>query len=296
MREIVIGSRGSTLALAQADIVARALLALDPGLLLRREIIVTNGDRSQASDAPMNAGGEKGVFAREIEAALLDGSIDLAVHSMKDLPSILPSGLVIGAVPRRDDPRDVLLGKPLDELPSRSKVGTSSSRRAVLLKEMRPDLDCVPIRGNVDTRIAKLKNGEYDAIALAAAGLSRLGRTGEIAQYFDPAFFIPDPGQGMLAVEIRGADNDLAALVKRIGDPETEVASQVERGFQAELGTGCSAPVGAWACVIPDENKIIFRAFLAHDNGEIIRYYSEFDKFSPEKFGRQAALEIKSRL
>ena len=191
-RTLTIGSRGSALALWQARHVAARLDAL--GVTTRLEIIKTTGDHLQTVSL-MQAGG-KGLFTKEIEEALLDGVVDLAVHSLKDLPTEMPPGLVIAAIPKREDPRDAMVGRRLDELPQGARVGTSSGRRAAQLRVLRPDLHIESIRGNVDTRIRKIKEGQYDAIVLAAAGLRRLSLEHEIAEIFSPEQICPAPGQG----------------------------------------------------------------------------------------------------
>ena len=194
---IVIGSRGSQLALWQARWVASRLAEL--GEETRIDIIKTKGD--QVQDVPLGQMGSKGLFTKEIEDALLDGSIDLAVHSLKDMPTELPAGLVLAAIPQREDVRDALVGRRLAELPLGARVGTGSLRRAAQLRALRPDLDVAGIRGNVDTRLRKLDEGQYDAIMLAAAGLRRLEWTARISQYFEAEEICPAVGQGALAIE-----------------------------------------------------------------------------------------------
>src|SRR3982751_1870674 len=196
---LTIGSRGSHLALWQAHYVAKQLTKL--GIESHIEIIKTTGDHLQT--ASLAQAGGKGLFTKEIEEALLNGAIDLAVHSLKDLPTENPSGLCIAAVPEREDPHDAMAGKQLNELAKGARVGTSSGRRAAQLRRLRPDLHVEPIRGNVDTRLRKLKEGQYDAIMLAAAGLRRLGLEHEIAQIFSPEEICPAPGQGALAIQTR---------------------------------------------------------------------------------------------
>jgi len=188
---IVIGSRGSQLALWQARWVAARLAGF--GEETRIEIIKTTGDRVQ--DVPLGQVGSKGLFTKEIEDALLDGSIDMAVHSLKDMPTELPAGLVLAAIPEREDVRDALVGRTLSELAQGAKVGTGSLRRAAQLRALRPDLDVIGIRGNVDTRLRKLDEGQYDAIVLASAGLTRLGWAARISQYFDPSEICPAVGR-----------------------------------------------------------------------------------------------------
>lgn len=241
-RELIIGSRGSQLALWQARHVASRLHAL--GVSTRIEIIKTTGDRLQTA-LLVQAGG-KGLFTKEIEEALLARTIDLAVHSLKDLPTTVPAGLAIAAIPEREDPRDAMVGRTMKALPQAARVGTSSGRRAAQLRILRPDLDIQPVRGNVDTRLRKLKEGQYDAIVLAVAGLRRLGFESEIAEVLEPESICPAPGQGALAIETRIEDPafDLCAKLNHESSRQTVVC---ERALLAALGGGCQLPVGAFA-------------------------------------------------
>jgi len=211
-RELVIGTRGSALAIAQSEWVAAAIRRARPGLAIRIERIRTTGDRM--ADAPLAAAGGKGLFVKEIEEALLDGRIDLAVHSLKDVPAEVPAGLALGAFPEREDPRDVVVtrgGGPLGRLPEGAMVGTGSLRRQAQLLEARPDLRIVPIRGNVDTRLRKLDAGEVDAVILAAAGMRRLGLDARITEFLPPDRMVPAIGQGALAIELREREAARAA-------------------------------------------------------------------------------------
>jgi hydroxymethylbilane synthase len=203
MKAVVIGTRGSALALAQTEQVSRALRAVHPGLQVEVRRISTRGDR--ITDRPLAELGRNGVFVSDIESALRDGSIDLAVHSAKDLPSRLAPDMRLAAFLAREDPRDVLVsrGGPLAALPRGARVGTSSPRRAAQLRAVRPDLTLADVRGNVDTRLRRLAAGEYDALVLAGAGLVRLARAAEITEWLEPAVMIPAVGQGALAVEVR---------------------------------------------------------------------------------------------
>jgi len=243
---LIIGTRGSKLALAQTQWVADALRRAHPTLDIETRIIQTRGDASQAANVPLASFGEKGIFAKELEAALLAGEIDLAVHSMKDLEHTLPDGLVIAAVPPREDPRDALIGSTLDALPPGAKIGTGSVRRRALLLSRRPDLQMLEIRGNIDTRLRKWREGQYHAICLAVAGLNRLGLQENITEILDPDWFTPDPGQGALAIETRKDDSRLidltAPLITRDGIPVN-----LERNFLRAMGGGCKTPLGALA-------------------------------------------------
>jgi hydroxymethylbilane synthase len=239
-----IGTRGSALALAQSEHV-RSLLAKGEE---RHELvrIVTTGDREQ--DTSLSKMGGKGVFTKEIEAALLEGRIDLAVHSLKDLPTEETPGLAIGALLPREDPRDALLargGLRFESLPEGARVGTSSLRRKSQLLARRPDLVVLDLRGNVPTRIARLEAGLFDAIVLAMAGLRRLGMESEATEPFDEKAMLPAPGQGIVAVQIRSDDPATSAAVRRLHDAASEAEGTAERTFLAGLGGGCLVPVGA---------------------------------------------------
>src|SRR5580693_10271718 len=225
---IVIGSRGSQLALWQARHVAARLAEL--GAETRIEIIKTTGDK--ITDVPLAQVGGKGLFTKEIEEALLDGSADLAVHSLKDLPTELPAGLVLAAIPEREDPHDAMVGCSLADLRAGATVGTSSLRRAAQLRRLRPDLKVESVRGNVDTRLRKLDEGQYDAIVLAAAGLTRLGWSGRIAEFLEPEVMCPAVGQGALAVETRVGENACQAL----DHAPTRAAVTAERAVLSSLG------------------------------------------------------------
>ncbi|GIP39178.1 porphobilinogen deaminase [Paenibacillus sp. J31TS4] len=254
MRTIVIGSRQSALALTQTGQVIAQLEAIceREGLPFRFEIkkIVTRGDR--ILDVTLSKVGGKGLFVKEIEQAMLDGEIDMAVHSMKDVPSMRQPGLIIGAIPKRVDPRDCLIsrgGLGLDELPEGAKVGTSSLRRSAQLKACRPDLDIQWIRGNIDSRIRKLETEGFDAILLAAAGLIRMGWEDRISRYLPIEISLPAVGQGALAIECRSADEELLQLLSLYNDLDTHLAVRAERGFLARLNGGCQIPIGAYAII-----------------------------------------------
>jgi len=236
----VIGSRGSALALWQARHVAAKLEALGDGT--RIQIIKTSGDKIQ--DVPLAMAGGKGLFTKEIEEALLAGTIDLAVHSMKDLPAELPPGLTIAAIPEREDPRDALVGASLD---SAAKVGTSSLRRAAQLRAFRSSLVIETLRGNVDTRLRKLDEGRYDAIVLAAAGLRRLGWQDRIREIIPVEIMCPAGGQGALAIETRADSGPARELARKLDHAETRAAVEAERAFLATMGGGCQVPIGAYA-------------------------------------------------
>ncbi len=245
---IVIGTRGSALARWQAGEVGRLLRAAHPGLEVREQIIVTAGDRAQSAPAVPLEG--KGAWVEEIESALASGEIDVAVHSLKDVPAELRAGLAIVAVPTRADPRDAIVsrsGAGLDALPPGSRVGTSSLRRVCQLRAARADLTIEILRGNVDTRLRKIAEGVVDAGVLAAAGLDRLGFSSRIAERLDPARMLPAIGQGALALEARADDARVIALCRPLSDPAAEVTVAAERALLAGLGVGCRTPVAGHA-------------------------------------------------
>lgn len=241
-----LGTRGSALAVAQAGWVARAVEAAHPDLRVELVHIRTSGDRIQ--NRTLAEIGGKGLFVKEIEEALLEGRVDFAVHSMKDLPATLAAGLAIAAVPRREDPRDALVAtaRRIADLPRGARVGTASLRRALFLRHRRPDLDVVSLRGNVDTRLAKWRGGELDAIVLARAGLARLGLEVAEASPISPEEMLPAIGQGALALEAR-PDAPCAARLAALDDPATATAVSAERAFLAALGGDCTTPVAAHA-------------------------------------------------
>ncbi len=243
--KIVIGSRGSALALWQANHIAAELAKL--GAETSLTIIKTTGDK--ITDVPLANVGGKGLFTKEIEEALLDRSIDLAVHSLKDVPTALPAGLTLAAFPPREDPRDAWIGKPLAQMKAGERVGTSSLRRAAQLKALRPDLVIENLRGNVDTRLRKLDEGQYDAIVLAASGLKRLGWHERIQELIDPAVMCPAVGQGSLAIETREDDGVGYEFAKKLDDATTRAAVTAERSLLATLEGGCQVPIGAHATV-----------------------------------------------
>ena len=266
MQTITIGTRGSQLALWQAEYVKKCLNSHFPNLEISLQIIKTTGDSIQ--NRPL-VGLGKGVFTREIEFALLDGRIDLAVHSMKDLPTKLPDGLYIGAIPSREDPRDVLvsaLGLSLEELPEKAKIGTTSPRRRAQLIFLRPDLTVVGIRGNLDTRLRKLRETDIDGLILAAAGIKRLIGEEAITEYFDVDKMVPAPGQGALGIEIREDDDGMREFLNAINNVDAELAVATERAVLDRLGGGCQVPIGVHASIKDCELGII--GMVADCNGK----------------------------
>jgi hydroxymethylbilane synthase len=258
---LTIGSRGSQLALWQARWIQARLESF--GLECRLEIIHTTGDK--ITDVALSKVGTKGLFTKEIEEALLQGTIDLAVHSLKDMPTDLPAGLTLAAIPEREDPRDALVGARLADLPQQSRVGTSSLRRAAQLRGVRPDLEIENIRGNVDTRLRKLDEKQYDAIVLASAGLRRLGLEIRITELLDPSVMCPAVGQGALAVETRDDGGEAQQLCKQLDHRETRVAVTAERAVLAALGGGCQVPIGAYATV--EHDRIHLQAVIVSPDG-----------------------------
>ncbi|HTS76563.1 MAG TPA: hydroxymethylbilane synthase [Bryobacteraceae bacterium] len=285
---IVIGSRGSQLALWQARHVAAWLAKL--GAETRIEIIKTTGDK--ILDVPLAKVGGKGLFTKEIEEALLARSIDIAVHSLKDVPSDLPAGLTLSAIPQREDPRDALIGKPLAELGAGSKVGTSSLRRSAQLHALGRGIVTETLRGNVDTRLRKLDEGQYDAILLAAAGLLRLGWADRIRELIPVEIMCPAVGQGALAIETRDDGGDAQALVRRLDDEATRTAVTAERALLATLEGGCQVPIGGHAHVVGRD--VYLRSIVASPDGSrIVRGERSGD--DPQRVGEELGREMLDR-
>ena len=283
---LVIASRGSQLALWQARWVAGKLASM--GHECRIHIVKTTGDK--ITDVPLAKVGTKGLFTKEIEEELLEGRADLAVHSLKDLPTELPAGLVLAATPPREDPRDAIVGKRLAELPAGAKVGTSSLRRSAQLRKLRPDLRIESVRGNLDTRLRKLDEGQYDAILLAAAGLMRLGWEDRIAEILPVDAMCPAVGQGALAIETRekGAGYDAC---QALDDAATHVAVLAERGVLAALGGGCQVPIGSHAAV--EGGRVRVMGLVASPDGaEIVRAQGEGACEDAEAIGRGVGAEL----
>ncbi len=266
MSRIRIGTRGSALALWQANHVKQRLVELGHDVELRA--IVTSGDR--VLDRRLEAVGGKGAFLKEIEEAMLAHDVDLAVHSLKDVPTALAPELVLCAVLERADPRDALVssGPPLAALRPAAVVGTTSLRRQALLRALRPDLVLQDLRGNVDTRIRRLREGRFDAILLAVAGLVRLGRGGEVTEALDPRVFVPAPGQGAIALECRRDDQATRSAAAALDHPATASAVAAERSLLAALGGGCNVPLGAHAFV--DGSGLQLVAFVAATDGSVV--------------------------
>jgi hydroxymethylbilane synthase len=271
---LTFGTRTSALALWQTNYVMDRLRAAWPGLLCQIQPFSTQGDRTQAQNKPLPEIGGKGLFTQELEEALLRGTIDLAIHSLKDLPVADAPGLTVGAIPSREDVRDALVarnGWTLATLPPGAVVGTSSTRRTAQLLAARPDLTIKPIRGNVDTRIRKVQNGEYDATLLAAAGLRRLGLSEAVSEWLPLSTMLPAPGQGALAIQCRAEDADVLRLLAAIEDPLVRLAVTAERRFLQALGGGCSAPVAAYAQpVVAGQTRLHLDALVASTDGRTL--------------------------
>ena len=270
-RRVSVGTRGSTLALTQTNLVVSALQALHMRVDFTTHVIHTQGDRNQK--ASLHAIGGQGAFVGEIEAALLRGEIDLAVHSLKDMPAAKRPGLALHPALERQDPRDALVSRDnvgLMDLPAGARVGTGSARRLAQLKQLRPDLDIADIRGNVDTRLRKLDAGDYDAIVLASAGLLRLGLEHRVSQYFSIEDMIPAPGQGILAVQTRCDDRWLNEIVAAIVHRPTEVAARAERAFLARLEAGCQLPVAAHATADFAAQTLTLHTMLGSEDGRSV--------------------------
>jgi len=289
---LVIGARGSRLAVWQAEWVQARLNELAPALTVTLQRIKTSGDR--ILDVPLAAIGGKGLFVKEIEEALLREEIDLAVHSMKDVPTILPDGLSILCVPAREDPRDVLVSRDscsLDQLPKGSRIGTSSLRRQAQLLHYRPDLHIELLRGNLDTRLRKLHNGEYDAIVLAAAGLMRMGWSNKVTEYLPPEVSLPAIGQGALGLEGRRHDRFVETLVEKLEHRPTRTAVMAERALLKRLEGGCQVPIAAHATVKGD--TLIMDGLIASVDGRrLVRDTIQGPASEAESLGSQLAEKL----
>ena len=287
-----IGTRGSKLALAQSEWVKKEVQTRHPEVRVELVKIKTKGDK--ILDSPLSKIGGKGLFVKEIEDALLKNDVDLAVHSLKDVPAELQEGLKISVYPKREDPRDAFVSrhfKAVKDLPQGASVGTSSLRRSAQLLHMRPDLHIVPLRGNVDTRLRKLDSGDLQAIVLATAGLKRLGLSDRITTPLSPEAVLPAIGQGVLGLELRADDEKTRNLISFLNDPETELAARAERAFLKELEGGCQVPLAGYARV--ERDLMVMDGMVAElDGGVILRQQLAGGKDKPEDLGISLARQL----
>jgi hydroxymethylbilane synthase len=289
-----IGSRGSKLALWQAGFIESLISSKFPELKTKKHIIKTTGDKEL--DSPLSVIGGKGVFVKEIEESLLKREIDIAVHSLKDLPTVQPDGLKIGAVAKRHDARDAVASNArlkLSQLKKGSRVGTGSLRRQAQILYHFPYLKIAPIRGNVDTRIRKLKNGGFDAIVLAVAGLERLNLVEELTEICPVDFLIPAPGQGILAVECRENDDDLNEILSEINHLDTSIAASAERSFLLRIGGDCNIPAGCYASII-DESLSVLGFLASPDGADLVRKEIQGPLGDHKSLGNELAEKILS--
>jgi hydroxymethylbilane synthase len=298
MSTLRIATRGSALALWQANWVRDRLMADDPHLTVELVVLKTRGDK--ILDRALSEVGGKGLFVKEIEEALLDLRAEVAVHSMKDLPAEIPVGLMLGAVPVREDARDALVVAPkhaardVASLPQGARIGTSSLRRVCQLKARRPDLDIVPLRGNVDTRLRKVEAGELDAIVLACAGLKRLGHGDRITAALSTADSLPAIGQGALAIECRVDDPETVARLAKLDDRTTRLAVVAERAFLKRLSGDCKTPLAAHATL--DGNKLTIEGLVgAPDGSQLLRHHLESSADDGDAAGTALAEELLAR-
>lgn len=292
---ILVGTRGSALALAQAGLVRDQIARLFPRDEVVLETIKTLGDRLSAQEAAGPDGEPpQGLFTKELDEALLEGRVAMAIHSLKDVPTVLPAGIRYGAFVKREDPRDVLIsrdGRRFQELAPGARVGTSSPRREAQVRAARRDLQVVPLRGNVDTRLRKLAEGEMDAILLAGAGLRRLGREAEATEWLDPNLILPAPAQGVLAVTLLEKDREMAEALAPLNDPTTRVCAEAERAFLKTLLGGCRIPVGALASL--QEGVLTLTGVIAHPSGEqVMRDSRKGDPKDPQTLGSELARNL----
>ena len=288
---VILGTRASVLARAQTEAVIGMLTTAWPGIECTTKVIATAGDRTQASGEPLPEIGGKGLFTEELERALRDGDVDLAVHSLKDLPTEDAEGVLVGAVSEREDVRDCLVAREdvtLAGLAEGAVVGTSSLRRSAQLRALRPDLDIRSIRGNVDTRIRKVRDGEYDAAVLAAAGVRRLGIEHEVAEWLDAETMLPAPGQGALAVQARADDEATLALVAELDHARARAETTAERAFLRALGAGCAAPVAALATMTTTPRVRLQGLVASVDGKQMVRVAGEGE---PDEIGARLAHE-----
>jgi hydroxymethylbilane synthase len=294
VKTVKIGTRGSKLALWQANWVRSALIEKFPSLSIDIVVIKTKGDK--ILDVPLAKVGGKGLFVKEIEEALLDGRIDLAVHSMKDMPAVIPQGLMIGAIPQREIPYDVLIskhGKRFSELKSEARIGTSSLRRAAQLRHTRPDINILPLRGNLDTRLKKLEAQDtpLDAIVLAAAGIKRLKLENRVTEYLDETVMLPAVGQGALCIECRENDPKVKQILAKLDDSDTRTVVLGERAFLNRLGGSCQVPIAGFGKI--EKDQFTLSGLVADLDGKVL--YRD-TRSGPLKFSENIGVELADHL
>jgi hydroxymethylbilane synthase len=298
IQKIIIGTRGSQLALWQTNWVKAEIEKLHPGIDVEVKVISTKGDRVLDVSLPKLGEQGKGLFTKELEDAIFEHRVDLAVHSLKDLPTELPAGLHIGAICKREDVRDALVArgaiKSFNELPQRALIGTSSLRRQAQLLAARPDLVIEPVRGNVDTRLRKLDEGQYDAIVLAAAGLHRLGHANRITEHLNEELMLPAVGQGALAIETREDDPVIGEIIHALNHEATRLACSAERAFLKGLGGGCLVPIAAHA-TIESEVMTLNGLVASPDGSEFVRGTQSGRSQDADLLGQQLADELLAR-
>ena len=291
--KIIVGTRGSKLAVTQTNWTIDRLKEKNPGVEFETKIIKTKGDLIQ--HISLDKIGDKGLFVKEIEQQLIDGEIDMAVHSMKDMPSSLPEGLKFAHIPKREDPRDVLIlkegYKDLDSLPKGATIGTGSKRRKYQLLQARPDLNIVPIRGNVDTRISKIVTENLDGIVLAASGVHRVGLQECISYYLPTDVMLPAPAQGALAIEIRKDNVEVEKVVNSLMDETTEIQVAAERGFLDGIEGSCHIPIGAY-CEVKDEKIVLTGLFGDEEGQKTVKRSIEGNKECPRELGLELSKVI----
>ena len=298
IQKIIIGTRGSQLALWQTNWVKAEIEKRHPGIEVEIKVISTKGDRVLDVSLPKLGEQGKGLFTKELEDAIFERRVNLAVHSLKDLPTELPAGLHIGAICEREDVRDALVARiairSFNELPERALIGTSSLRRQAQLRAARPDLVIEPVRGNVDTRLRKLDEGQYDAIVLAAAGLHRLGHANRITEHLNEELMLPAVGQGALAIETREDDAETAEIIHGLNHEATRLACKAERAFLKGLGGGCLVPIAAHATI--ESDVMTLNGLVASPDGsEAVRGKQSGSSRDAELIGRQLADELLAR-
>lgn len=292
--KIIVGTRGSKLAVTQTNWVLDKLKEKNPSVEFEVKIIKTKGDLIQ--NVSLDKIGDKGLFVKEIEQQLIEGEIDMAVHSMKDMPSVLPEGLKFAYSPEREDPRDVLILKQgytdLESLPQGAKIATGSKRRKYQLLKVRPDLNIVPIRGNVDTRMSKIKTENLDGIVLAASGVHRVGLQEKISCYLSTDIMLPAPAQGALAIEIRKDNQQVEDVVNSLKNENTKIQIEAERGFLDGIEGSCHIPIGAFCEIENDENIKLTGLFGDEEGKKLIKKQIIGTKNNPRELGLELARMI----